>query len=151
MSIILSLSLSFSLSLPLFFRLIPWSIEALCAHLSAWASKTWKGRRSASSLPWETGRAPVAYVNRASPCLGALLAFCVNKGISASILSSLIHSFIHRCHFSCGFPWILWGWTLADSWDAYQRNDFKEPILLHLPIHRKVLNSLTCDVRFFFN
>ena len=26
---------------------------------------------------------------------------------------------------------------------AYQRNDFSEPRLLHLPISRKVLNSLT--------
>ena len=35
-----------------------------------------------------------------------------------------------------------------DSWGAYQRNDFKEPRLLHLPIHRKALNSLTADVWF---
>ena len=28
------------------------------------------------------------------------------------------------------------------SWDAYQRNDFCEPRLLHLPVNRKVLNSL---------
>ena len=33
-----------------------------------------------------------------------------------------------------------------DSWGAYQRNDFSEPRLLHLPIHRKALNSLTWDV-----
>ena len=39
-------------------------------------------------------RAPVASVNRASPLSGTLLAFCVNQRISASILSSLIHSFI---------------------------------------------------------
>ena len=32
-----------------------------------------------------------------------------------------------------------------DSWDACERNDFSEPRLLHLPIHRKVLNSLTWD------
>ena len=35
-----------------------------------------------------------------------------------------------------------------DSWGAYQRNDFSEPRLLHLPIHRKVLNSLTWDIWF---
>ena len=64
MSIIFSLSLSLSLSL--FFRLIPWSIEAPCVHLSAQVSKTWTGRHSASSLPWETGKAPVASVNRAN-------------------------------------------------------------------------------------
>ena len=35
-----SLSLSFSLSLPLLFRLIPWNAEALCVYLFAPASKT---------------------------------------------------------------------------------------------------------------
>ena len=39
--------------------------------------------------------------------------------------------------------------TLApDCWGAHQRNDFSEPRLLHLPIHRKTLNSLTWDVWF---
>ena len=33
-------SVSLSLSLPLFFRLIPWNTEALCVHFPAWASKT---------------------------------------------------------------------------------------------------------------
>ena len=35
-----------------------------------------------------------------------------------------------------------------DSWGTYLRNDFSEPRLLHLPIHRKVLNSLPWDVWF---
>ena len=35
-----------------------------------------------------------------------------------------------------------------DSWGAYQRNDFSEPWLLHLPIHRKALNSLTWGIWF---
>ena len=35
-----------------------------------------------------------------------------------------------------------------DSWGTYQRKDFSEPRLLHLPIHRKVLNSLTWDIWF---
>ena len=35
-----SLSLFFSLSLPLFLRLIPWNTEALCVHFSARASNT---------------------------------------------------------------------------------------------------------------
>ena len=40
-------------------------------------------------------------------------------------------------------------WILApDSWGAYQRNDFSEPRLLHLPIHRKALNSLTWNIWF---
>ena len=30
-----------------------------------------------------------------------------------------------------------------DGWGAYQRNDFSDPRPLHLPIHRKALNSLT--------
>ena len=39
--------------------------------------------------------------------------------------------------------------TLApESWGADQRNDSSEPRLLHLPIHRKVLNSLTWDFWF---
>ena len=38
--------------------------------------------------------------------------------------------------------------TLADSWRAYQRNDFSEPRLLHLSIHRKALNSLTWVIWF---
>ena len=36
----------------------------------------------------------------------------------------------------------------SDNWGAYQRNDFSEPRLLHLPIQGKVLNSLTWDIWF---
>ena len=39
-------------------------------------------------------RAPEAFVNRASPAPGALLAFCVNQGISASF--SLLYFLIGR-------------------------------------------------------
>ena len=35
-----------------------------------------------------------------------------------------------------------------DSGDAYERNDFNKPRLLHPHIHRKVLNSLTWDIWF---
>ena len=35
-----------------------------------------------------------------------------------------------------------------DRWGAYERNDFSEPRLLHLPVHRKALNSLTQDIWF---
>ena len=31
-------------------------------------------------------------------------------------------------------------------WGAYQRDDINEPRLLHLPLHRKVLTSLTWDI-----
>ena len=37
-----------------------------------------------------------------------------------------------------------------ESWGAYQRSNFSELRLLHLPIHRKALNSLTWDVWFSF-
>ena len=38
------------------------------------------------------------------------------------------------------------GWALApDSWDAYERNDFSKPRLLHLPMQRKALNLFTWD------
>ena len=33
-----------------------------------------------------------------------------------------------------------------ESWGADQKNDISEPGLLHLPMHRKVLNSLTGDL-----
>ena len=36
-----------------------------------------------------------------------------------------------------------------ESWDAYQRNNFNEPRLLHLPIYRKALKSLTWHAWFF--
>ena len=81
--------LSFSLSL--FFRLIPWSAEALWVHFLAWASKTFSRRCSAPSLH---RRVPEASVNRASPMPGALLAFCINQGISASF--SLLYFLISR-------------------------------------------------------
>ena len=45
-----------------------------------------------------------------APCLGALLAFSVNQGISASFSPLFLsHSFICQRRFSWGFPWILWG------------------------------------------
>ena len=37
------------------------------------------------------------------------------------------------------------------SWDVYQRNDFHEPRLLHLPIYRKALNTSTWHIWFSFN
>ena len=82
----------FFLSLTLFFRLIPWSIEAPCIHLSARVSKTWTRRRSASSLPWETSRAPVASMNRASPLSWGFIGFlCKPRNISL-LLSSIFLS-----------------------------------------------------------
>ena len=65
------------------------------------------------------------------------------------------HSGIGRC--SCPPPapnmYPLGGFRMEqtrmmalDSKDAHQRDAFNEPRLLHLPIHIKVLKSLTCDV-----
>ena len=111
MSFFFSLSLALSLC---FFRLIPWSTEALWVHFFARASKTQSRRHSASSLQREGAlhlhsikRAPVASVNRASPVSGALLAFCVNQGISVSF--SLLYFLSRRCRSSWGYPWILLG------------------------------------------
>ena len=73
--------LSFSLSLPLFFRLIPWSAEALWVHFPARASKTLSRRCSAPS-PHREGAWGLCEQSKAHA--GALLAFCVNQGISAS-------------------------------------------------------------------
>ena len=63
---------------------------------------------------------------------------------------------VHDSAFSCSSlilprrcPWGDWSERAQgagpDSWGAYQRNDFSELTLLHVPKHRKVLNSLTWD------
>ena len=114
--------LFFFLSLTLFFRLIPWSIEALCIHLSAWASKTWTGRRSVSSLPRETGRVPAASVNRVSPLSWSFISFlCKPRNISL-FLSSIflsatfflyvsLNHLLMPSHFR--YPGSNWGRTLV--------------------------------------
>ena len=52
----LSLSLSFSLSLPLLFRLIPWNTEALHVYLFARASKTHvRGNPRRGTLRYSSG------------------------------------------------------------------------------------------------
>ena len=47
----------------------------------------------------------------------------------------------------------MWKYRILapDSWGTYQRNDFSEPGFLHIPIHRKPLNSLTCHIWLSFN
>ena len=71
--VLLSLSLP-----PLFFRLIPWSAEALWVHFPAWASKTLWRRHSAPSPHWE---GTWGLREQSKPHEGA---FCFNQGISAS-------------------------------------------------------------------
>ena len=93
----LPVSIFLSFSIQLFFRLIPWSIGAPCVHLSAWVSKTWTGRRlRLHSLGRLGGHLWPLWTGQTS-CLGVLLAFYVNKGISASfstLFSYLQHSFL---------------------------------------------------------
>ena len=85
------LSLSLSLSLSLFFRLIPWSAESLWVHFPARASKTLSRRHPAPSPHWEGAW---GLWEQSKPRAGALLAFCVNQGISASF--SLLYFLIGR-------------------------------------------------------
>ena len=78
--------------LSLLFRLISiWSTEALHVYLFARASKTYmRGSprqgtlRYSSRCLWPTQTMQV-------PCLRALLASCVNQGISASLLLYFLH------------------------------------------------------------
>ena len=95
-----SLFLSLSLSLFLFFRLIPWSAEALWVHFPAWASKTLSRRRSVT-LPHREGAWGLC--EQRKPCAGALLAFRVNQGISASF--SLLY-------FLIGWLWTTRFWSI---------------------------------------
>ena len=87
----LSLSFSLSLSLSLFFRLIPWSTEALWVHFPAQASKTLSRRCSVPSPHWE---GTWSLCEQSKPYAEALLAFCVNQGISASF--SLLYFLISQ-------------------------------------------------------
>ena len=96
----LSFFLSLSLSLSLFFRLIPWSTEALWVHFPAWVSKTHSRRCSAPS-PHREGTWGLH--EQSKPCAGALLALCINQGISASF--SLLY-------FLIGWLWTTRSWSI---------------------------------------
>ena len=79
-----------SLSLTLFFRLIPWSTGSRCVHFSAWASKTHtRGSPRWGTLHYSSGRL-WPYVDGVSLLSEALLAFYVNQRIEPlSLLYSL--------------------------------------------------------------
>ena len=121
----LSFFLSLSLPLPLFFRLIPWSMGAPCVHLSARVFKTWMGRLSASSLPQETRRAPVASVNRANFLSWSFIgSLCKPRNIRlflSSIFLSTTFLYISLSHSIAdavpplGFPGSCRGWTPANN------------------------------------
>ena len=108
--------LSLSLSLSLFFRLIPWSEEALWVHFPALASKTLSRRRSVPS-PHREGAWGLHEPSKSRA--GALLAFCVNQGISASF--SLLYFLIGRL-------WITRFWSIkrpqhySVCWDHWVLN-----------------------------
>ena len=61
-------------------------------------------------------------MNRASPLSGALLAFCVNQGTSASIFSSLIHSFANTVS-PDGTPGSCGGWIPAPDGHCVGQDD----------------------------
>ena len=84
-------SFSCSLCLPLSFRLIPWSAEALWVQFPAQASKTLLRRCSAPSAHRD---GTWGLREQSKPHAGALLAFCINQGISASF--SLLDFLIGR-------------------------------------------------------
>ena len=112
-----------SFSFTLFFRLIPWSIEAPCIHLSTGFLRPERedvlhlhslGRLGGHLWPLWTGQ---------TSCLGVLLAFYVNQGISASfspLFSYLQYSFLislskssAEATFPSGSPGSCGGWTPA--------------------------------------
>ena len=84
---VLSLSLSFSLSL----RLFLWSAEPA---VFTFLPRLLRPSREGALRLHPIERAPEASVNRASPMSGILLAFCVNQGIPASF--SLLYFLISR-------------------------------------------------------
>ena len=85
------LLLPFSLSLPFFFRLIPWNTEALCIRFPAWTSKTQWRRRSVSSLQLE-GACGLPEQSKSLVC-GFIGFLCKPRNIS--FYSFLSHSFTH--------------------------------------------------------
>ena len=82
----LSLSLSFSLSLPLFFRLIPWNTEALCVQFSARASKTHVRGSPRQGILCYLSRCLWPYVDGASPLSCGFIHFLCEPRNTASFL-----------------------------------------------------------------
>ena len=89
-----TLSPFFSLSLPLFFRLIPWNTEALCIHFSAQASKTHARGSQRWGHPPLFKWAPVAlHIDGASFLSWDLISFpCKPRNIS--LFSPLLFHYI---------------------------------------------------------
>ena len=146
-----------SFSLTLFFRLIPWSTGALHVHLSAWASKTWTGRCSVSSLPQETGRAPAAYVNGASPLSWGFIGFlCKPRNISLFLSIFLTAAFFlylspylyisksqSPTPSTLRLPWIQLGLDPGSSLSLLQENFLTQELNLDLLHCRQILYQLS--------
>ena len=77
-----------SFSFLFLFRLIPWSAGALCIHFPAWASKT-HSRRCLRGAPSAIQEGSCGLHEQSKSRAGALVAFCINQGLSASFLSSI--------------------------------------------------------------
>lgn len=75
----------------------------------------------------------------------------VNKDVVTCDLQTTGHCSCPRLCTLRGFKCKKKKVLALDSYSTYQKNDFSKFRLLHLPIHRKVLNSLTLKVYFFFN
>ena len=129
----LPVSIILSLPLNLFLRLISWSIEALCDQLSARVSKTWMERHSASSLTRETGREPVATVNRAnfssrsfigSPCKPRNISlFLSSIFLSATFFLYLSLNLFADTIFLEGTPASCGGWSPTScAWTGTQKD-----------------------------
>ena len=93
LSVSLSPSLSFSGWCPGAQRLSEFTL------LSGLLRPSWEGALHLQPLE----RAPEAFVNKASPVPGALLAFCINQGVSASL--SLLY-------FLIGWLWTTKFWSI---------------------------------------
>ena len=87
-----TLSLSFSLSLPLLFRLIHWGAEALRVYLLAWASKTHvSGSPRRGTLHYSSGRW-WPNVDGANLLFGGFISFPRKPRYSVSILHSVFYN-----------------------------------------------------------
>ena len=86
-----TLSPFFSLSLPLFFRLIPWNTEALCIHFSARASKTpVRGSPRGGTLCYSSGHL-WPYIDDVSPLSRGFIGFLCKPRNTASFLPYFLH------------------------------------------------------------
>ena len=120
--------------------------------------KTWTGRCSVSSLPQETGRAPAAYVNGASPLSWGFIGYlCKPRNISL-FLSSIFLSATFFLYLSLylyisksqsptpstlRLPWIQLGLDPGSSLSLLQENFLTQELNLDLLHCRQILYQLS--------